>query len=504
MNQQRRFFEENGMMECPRRILLDDIQSQLQAWRQAGERLVVFIDANENTTNGPFHQMFGSPALQMREVVSHRHPDPRWRHTATYHKGDSLGKWPIDGVYATPDLPFDAASWLQFMPHLGDHRFAVLDINLEALVGDSLLKIVRPVTRRLSCTLPEAVTAYNTRLNSYLHNHDFLPKLHHLYSTRQGTFTPSQRQQLETLDRVRAEGMLHAEKKCRKLAMGNVDFSPEVDLAKKRRWVWQQVIKHLEGKRLSSSLIKRKARQCGIVGPFSVTLVQAQYHFRAADAAYDALKRHAPILRYEFLCDSAANKSGAVLTEGQKAARRMLQHERQRSEARHLKRVLARVQGGAITRIEVLEDGVYVEKTAQADVEHHTMEMCSARFRLTENTPLRQEPMCSALGPFATDTAAVQAILQGTYVVPDETDEFTREFLNTIQANSPLDPQLRISCEITKEDFQRYWKKPKERTSSSISGLHYGHYKAAAMNDTLSEIHALMTELAITGASPFA
>jgi hypothetical protein len=192
MNQQRRFFEENGMMECPRRILLDDIQSQLQAWRQAGERLVVFIDANENTTKGPFHQMFGSPALQMREVVSHRHPDPRWRHTATYHKGNSLGKWPIDGVYATPDLPFDAASWLQFMPHLGDHRFAVLDINSEALVGDSLLKIVRPVARRLSCTLPEAVTAYNTRLNSYLHNHDFLPKLHHLYSTRQGTFTPSQ------------------------------------------------------------------------------------------------------------------------------------------------------------------------------------------------------------------------------------------------------------------------------------------------------------------------
>jgi hypothetical protein len=101
-----------------------------------------------------------------------------------------------------------------------------------------------------------------------------------------------------------------------------------------------------------------------------------------------------------------------------------------------------------------LEDGVYVEKTAQDDVEHHTMEMCSARFQLTENTPLRQEPMCSALGPFATDTAAAQAILQGTYVVPDETDEFTREFLNTIQASSPLNPQLRISCEITEEEFQ--------------------------------------------------
>jgi hypothetical protein len=90
---------------------------------------------------------------------------------------------------------------------------------------------------------------------------------------------------------------------------------------------------------------------------------------------------------------------------------------------------LAKVQGGAITRIKVMEDGVYVEKTAQADVEHHTMEMCSARFRLTENTPLRQEPMHSALGPFAVNTAAARAILQGNYVVPEESDDYTREFL---------------------------------------------------------------------------
>jgi hypothetical protein len=112
--------------------------------------------------------------------------------------------------------------------------------------------------------------------------------------------------------------------------------------------------------------------------------------------------------------------------------------------------------------------------------------------------------MLSELGPFAVNTAAAQAILQGTYTFPAETDEYTREFLNTIQASAPRDPRLRISCEITKEDFQKYWKKTKERTSSSISGLHYGHYKAAASNDTLSEIHALMTELAVTGASPFA
>jgi alpha-tubulin suppressor-like RCC1 family protein len=151
--------------------------------------------------------------------------------------------------------------------------------------------------------------------------HWILPRLHHLYSTRDGKFTPLQRQQLERLDRVREEGMLCAEKKCRKLAMGNVDFSPEVDTAKKRRWLWQQVVKKREGKRISSALLKQKARQCGIVSPLSVTLAQAhQRHFLATDTAYDDSKKHAPAYRYEFLCNRAANESGEVPAIAQKAA----------------------------------------------------------------------------------------------------------------------------------------------------------------------------------------
>jgi hypothetical protein len=67
---------------------------------------------------------------------------------ATYHKGDLLGNWPIDGVFVMPaDLPVDAATWLQFMQHLGNHCFVVLDINAAAVVGDSLIEIVWPAAR---------------------------------------------------------------------------------------------------------------------------------------------------------------------------------------------------------------------------------------------------------------------------------------------------------------------------------------------------------------------
>jgi hypothetical protein len=41
---------------------------------------------------------------------------------------------------------------------------------------------------------------------------------------------------------------------------------------------------------------------------------------------------------------------------------------------------------------------------------------------------------------------------------------------------------------ITLEDFKQFWKKVGEFTSSSMSGIHYGHYKAAIQCDISTRI----------------
>ena len=113
------------------------------------------------------------------------------------------------------------------------------------------------------------------------------------------------------------------------------------------------------------------------------------------------------------------------------------------------------------------------------------------------------EPLRSALG-FLGTTEVARQILAGTYEPPSEVDEQTRHFLSILQATAPLDPTNCISCEITRGDFQQHWQQAREHTSSSVSGLHYGHYKSAAHSELLSEIHAIMTELAVTGGTPLA
>jgi hypothetical protein len=86
-------------------------------------------------------------------------------------------------------------------------------------------------------------------------------------------------------------------------------------------------------------------------------------------------------------------------------------------------------------------------------VEYHTMAMCSARFHLTEDTPPMTEPLRSELGYLGTVVAARQ-ILVGTYVPPPGVDSITRHFLSALQATAPLATANRISCEITRHDFQ--------------------------------------------------
>ena len=144
----------------------------------------------------------------------------------------------------------------------------------------------------------------------------------------------------------------------------------------------------------------------------------------------------------------------------------------------------------------------YQEFSDKRRVEQAIMQSNAARFCLTEDTPPLQDPLLSDLS-YLGITEASKQILAGTYVCPPRVDDFTRDFLSCLQISQNIPPGDGIHTSITKDDFQRYWWKAWECTSSSVSGLHFGHYKAVARNDLLSEMHAIFTDIMVTtGFSP--
>ena len=81
-------------------------------------------------------------------------------------------------------------------------------------------------------------------------------------------------------------------------------------------------------------------------------------------------------------------------------------------------------------------------------------------------------------------------ILEGKFNYSLITDEPTQHILKEMAEIWKLIGKGEVDIIITKDDFQHFWKRAKERTASSISTQHFGHYCAAAHSDYLSEVHA--------------
>jgi hypothetical protein len=69
-------------------------------------------------------------------------------------------------------------------------------------------------------------------------------------------------------------------------------------------------------------------------------------------------------------------------------------------------------------------------------------------------------------------------ILNGTFDYPPDFDDATKEILQECAKIRLLVPKDLAGPSITKEDWGNHWEPTKEETTLSVSGQHFGHYKA--------------------------
>jgi hypothetical protein len=73
----------------------------------------------------------------------------------------------------------------------------------------------------------------------------------------------------------------------------------------------------------------------------------------------------------------------------------------------------------------------------------------------------------------------------------------TRELFEEIAQIRGMVPSDSVTGLISQERWQQWWRSVKEDTSSSQSGLHFGHYIAGTDCDYISQFHALLVLLAL-------
>jgi hypothetical protein len=78
------------------------------------------------------------------------------------------------------------------------------------------------------------------------------------------------------------------------------------------------------------------------------------------------------------------------------------------------------------------------------------------------------------------DKSLARAIITGTYEIPSDIDPATKLILEKIgKLGIKLVNEEGTKIIITPENLQRFWNSVGEFTSLTMSGVHYGHYKAA-------------------------
>jgi hypothetical protein len=137
--QQRRYFiTRKKDLTCPRTQTLfrRGLIKQIKSWQETGDKIILFIDHNKHSTNGPLgKELSNRNGLDLREaIIQHTGTSPG----ATFFRGSK----PINGMWVSGDINISNACVMPFGYGVGNHRAFVLDVPLESLIGVNPVKIV--------------------------------------------------------------------------------------------------------------------------------------------------------------------------------------------------------------------------------------------------------------------------------------------------------------------------------------------------------------------------
>ena len=272
-----------------------DLVEKMIQWCEEGDKLILLLDSNKNMKNGQLTRMLKHPDLDMKDAVKSRIEIDG---PATFVRGSQQ----IDGTWIIPDVEISTVCFLPFFFGVGNHRTILLVIPQYSLIGGNVNNITQPNSWRLQCNRHEIQQKYNNDLELYCAKHQIQKKIYSLFpliypSTRETVLA------MEIIDKVMIEGMIHLEKKCRKLRAGEVHFSDKLARASRCIHVWNLALHHKERDTVNTRVIRRASKKVGLTRVLAESLASVKHKLSRAWRIYKQLKKSAHRHRHEFQCD---------------------------------------------------------------------------------------------------------------------------------------------------------------------------------------------------------
>jgi hypothetical protein len=168
----------------------------------------------------------------------------------------------------------------------------------------------------------------------------------------------------------------------------------------------------------------------------------------------------------------------------------IIQREQQQDFWRKLNFVTGKKKTQSTTTIQVEgHGGLIMECNTQDTMEQLIFsEVHKKQYTLAGEAPICNRQLFQDFG-YTASTPASRVVLDGTYVAPADSNAATKELFANIPAIHKLIPENSDSITITLGQWKQYWKVVNKETSSSESGLHFGHYIEGSKSDIISHYH---------------
>ena len=491
-SQQQRVLLASGIKKDPIDVFWEDIWKAIDKWKEEGDQIIIGGDWNSDIRDEKFLQPFKERNLIPSITGRHGKDGPE-----TYHRGSV----PIDEIFVSSNISIFKCGYLNHGTNCSDHRAIWIDIKKISVLGSKLPNLPTYQARRLKCHDPRIVSKYLYELDEFMEKHNLYQRVKNLAASSTYPLSQHSKCEYEQIDILRCKGMIKAEKKCRKLKMGNIKWSPEVQQARDRIEYFKASLSKARGTKVSARFLIRLGQQCGANGR-GMTINELEKATHNAYEEYKEVRKTHAERRESFINELAEAQSLKGNKKKEQILREMLHLEAQRSIFRRIKLINGGKQNLGTTFVEIEKpDGTIEQITNKKEMETAIIHENRKKYHQTENScPFHVNPLRQDFGDFGEGPGS-NAVAKGEYKIPKGIDEFTAAYITVCTQDPSIEEGAKSLFSRTQQEYEQSWSKMKEKTSSRE--LHFGHFKAGIQNNSISNIHYIMAEIPLrTGYSP--
>jgi len=483
-----RFLRSRNKRKDPRDQFLIDLKQQLQQWLLLGDNIMVGIDANEDVRHGDTHSMFHD--LGLHDLILHHHHTLIPPETCAKNNHNI----PIDSIFVSPGLTMTQGGYGQYGEvGASDHRCLWADISFETALGHKAPHLHHRPPKRLKANDPVNRARYIALvLEEYKNEDDFVPKqaakLREMLADKADPAAiESVHHNLITADKLARS---KAEHKVRQIPSNHHAWSPEWKTLRDRELLWRTVVRRFTKHQVKGRYLSRLMRRCNNHDAFRISEEEAKRRLEYAEMELRAVCDNATALREEYLNRLIEEKARANNTSAATEIKRIKKDEQQRKTFRRLRAIKSKGKGLA-TKLFTMQDGEEVACETQESIVEVSQIVNETRFTNALESPLLKPPLLDLIGHLA-EGPAVDSILEGTFVPPEETDQYTKLVLLQLKIPEALRDIPPFRSTITADDNVQSWKRQKEHTAADPHGLSFSHHIAGAYDTTIAEVDAVI------------